>query len=128
MTRARRGEDGQALVEFSLALVPFLLIVFGIIDGGYATYAYVTLGNAVREGTRVAIVSTATDAEVRAAVNAHGGMLHLVDADTTVSPSSRTSGTAVTVTVTYAYQPITPIVGAMIGRIPLRATSKVTVE
>jgi Flp pilus assembly protein TadG len=49
--------DGQALVEFALALPIFMLIVFGVFDLGRAVYAYNTIGNAARDGARVAVVN-----------------------------------------------------------------------
>lgn len=51
----RRGERGQATVEFALALPPILLlIVFGMIEFGSVLSADLTLGAAAREGSRVA--------------------------------------------------------------------------
>lgn len=124
-----RGEGGQALVEFALTLFPFLLVVFGIIDGGLATYSYVTVGNAAREGARIGIVSSATDAEIQSAVNLHGGMLHLTSTNTTISPATtRTSGGTVTVTVSYTYVPKTPLAGPLIGNITLSSSAKMNVE
>lgn len=50
----RRKERGAAAVEFALC-VPFLvLIVFGSIDFGLAVQARTSVGNAAREGVRVA--------------------------------------------------------------------------
>lgn len=53
---ARGREDGQALVEFSLAIIPFLLLVIGLFDIGRAVYTYNGLAEATREIARVTAV------------------------------------------------------------------------
>src|SRR5689334_6534843 len=57
---ARRRKPGQALVEFALVLPVFLLIVFGLIDGGRLVFTYNTVSNAARTSARVAIVNQST--------------------------------------------------------------------
>ena len=53
MKRARkRDERGAAAVEFALVIVPFLLLVFGSIDLGWAINQDVLVNNAAREGVR----------------------------------------------------------------------------
>ncbi|NJD27676.1 MAG: pilus assembly protein [Chloroflexi bacterium] len=54
--RARRSESGQALVEFSLAIIPFLLLVMALFDLGRAVYTYNGLSEAAREIARVTAV------------------------------------------------------------------------
>lgn len=43
---------GQSLVEFSLVLAPFMLILLAVIQFGFVFNAYVTLTNTAREGGR----------------------------------------------------------------------------
>ena len=57
----RRGEDGQAMVEFALILPILLLILCGIIDFGWLFYNQLALNNICREGARYAVVNTAED-------------------------------------------------------------------
>lgn len=52
----RPGRGGQALVEFALVAPVLLLTLFGIIELGRFVLAYEAANNAVREGTRYAIV------------------------------------------------------------------------
>lgn len=52
----RRGRRGQALVEFSIAIVPFLLIFMGIADLGRGIYMNSGANQAAREIARVTAV------------------------------------------------------------------------
>jgi Flp pilus assembly protein TadG len=47
---------GQSLVEFSLVLVPLLLLILGIVQFGLIFNAYVTITNAAREGARTGTI------------------------------------------------------------------------
>src|SRR4029078_12212200 len=51
---ARRSDPGQALVEFSLAIVIFLTVLMGVVDFGMAIYKYNGVSEAAREIARVA--------------------------------------------------------------------------
>ena len=50
------GEAGSALVEFAIATVVILTLLFGIIDVGRALYAYDWVSDAARRGTRYGMV------------------------------------------------------------------------
>ena len=52
----RRRSSGQSLVEFSLILPILLLLLFGVIEFARFLFSYESLNNAVREGSRYAIV------------------------------------------------------------------------
>jgi Flp pilus assembly protein TadG len=56
--RLRRGQRsrGQSLVEFALVIPIFLLLLFGLIDGGRLVYQHSVLSQAAREGARLASV------------------------------------------------------------------------
>jgi hypothetical protein len=54
--RDNNGDAGNALVEFALAQVIILTVLFGVIDMGRALYAYNWVANAARQGTRFAMV------------------------------------------------------------------------
>src|ERR1022692_3211310 len=49
--QAKPADSGQTLVEFAIAAMVFLLLLFATIDFGYLYYVKVTLQNAVRQGT-----------------------------------------------------------------------------
>ena len=52
-----RRDGGASLVEFALALPVLALLLFGIIDFGWAFSQNVDLRNAAREGGRLAVVN-----------------------------------------------------------------------
>lgn len=56
----RRGRQrGQALVELALVVPVFLLVVFGLFDGGRLVYTNSALSEAAREGARLAAAEAA---------------------------------------------------------------------
>jgi Flp pilus assembly protein TadG len=50
--RRRREERGAAAVEFALVVLPFVTLVFGAVDFGWAINNDVLVNNAAREGAR----------------------------------------------------------------------------
>jgi hypothetical protein len=55
-TIAGRHDRGQALVEFSLALCVFLMLLFGVVDLGRGIYQFNGVSQAAREIARVTSV------------------------------------------------------------------------
>ena len=55
-SRRARESEGQSLVEFSLILPVFLLIMLALFDTGKGVYSYNTISQAAREGARLAAV------------------------------------------------------------------------
>jgi hypothetical protein len=49
----RRRDPGQALVEFTVVVPVFMLLLLGMMEFGFAFSDRLTLGNATREGARV---------------------------------------------------------------------------
>ncbi|MBF6605461.1 MAG: pilus assembly protein [Chloroflexi bacterium] len=157
----RAGRSGQGLVEFALVVPVFLLMVFGIIDGGRFVYMSSVLSQAAREGARTgsveaswlgkvdpscgqpggptcpataatlkADVLSAADRMVTPFANIVSSQMYIsCDPPSTVPSGAWTSGTACTagtggtgvtgnvisVRVALTYQPLTPIVGQVIG-------------
>jgi Flp pilus assembly protein TadG len=102
-----KHDQGQAVVEFALAL-PFLLaFIFFIVDAGFFAYSYISVTNAVREGARCGAVG-GTDAAVAARVTAtSGGLTDVVTVDVPVRGPN--IGDDITVTAHYTYDWITPV-------------------
>lgn len=92
---ARRDrEHGQGLVEFSLALIPFLFIVMGVVDLGRGIYTNNGVAQAAREIARVASVHQCTfpctsatwSAEILEVVNTQRGLVPgLLTSDITIA-------------------------------------------
>ena len=134
MTRDRGSRDarrGQAVAEFALALIPLLLLIFGIFDLGRGIYLYNGVAEASREIARVTIVhpydtcctlGTSSDAlatiaqqeRVIPGLDGSGIAISCVDiADTTVAPASCTPSSSVKVfvkvRVTVSWTPASPL-------------------
>lgn len=138
---------GQALVEFSLAIPVFLLILLSIFDLGRGVFAYTSVTNAAREGARLAIVNQGAGLPEQK-VRSQSSVAESNDADgTTISvtylrPDANGNPTATVCSapiaigclakVTYAttFRPITPIVAQIVFKngVTLTATSIFPVE
>ena len=57
----RNSQKGQTLVEFALAVMLFLTILFGIIEFGRALWTWNTIVQATRAGARFAVTSDPTN-------------------------------------------------------------------
>jgi Flp pilus assembly protein TadG len=69
-----QSEKGAAAVEFALLLPLLMMIVFGIIEFGFALYRQSVLTNASREGARLGIVQSVqaiTNAQISNAVDTY---------------------------------------------------------
>ncbi len=107
--------EGQAMVEFTLSLVLFLMLIMGIVDLGRAVWAYNMVSEAARAGARAGLI-TQTTAAVNAAAQAEiiSGAANVSSATITsvfctsspgsCSPSD--TATYVSVTVSGSYQPV----------------------
>src|SRR5207249_11200006 len=60
------GESGASLVEFALIIPLFVLLLFGLIDFGWAYTQYLDVKSGAREGARLAIVDAGTGASKNA--------------------------------------------------------------
>lgn len=145
---SRRRDRGQSLVEFALVFPLFMLIIFGIVDAGRLIYTYNTVANAARDGARVAIVNQSTSGSdtcdttsatawsTGCAIESGLG-LGLQPADIVVEYRNPTDtaacatpiiGCIAAVEVTGTYQPLTPVIGQLIGVVPVTSTSKMAIE
>jgi Flp pilus assembly protein TadG len=125
-----REESGQAMVEFTLALPILMLVLLGIFSFGLLFYNYIDLTSSARDGARKASISR-TDANAAATVKSTIAASTTVvdDAKTTVTMTPAppwTSGTDVTVKVTYPYS--VSVMGVSLWGGPMTAESVVRVE
>lgn len=153
MISSARSRDslphGQALVEFALILPVLVLILMGVFDLGRGVFAFNEISNAAREGGRTAIVNqNATDIVDRAVAQATsldisttatctGGVpsgssgvcatFYYPDLTTDCS-ATLAPGCVAVVRVKYTFTPITPIIGNLIGSIPMTSTTQQAIE
>lgn len=143
-----RAFRGQALVEFALILPVFLLILFGVIDAGRLIFTNNMVSNAARNAARVAIVNQSTSGTdtcdttsptawsigcavssgVGAAIAAGDVSVAYRDATDTTACAPQLIGCIAVVTVAARWQPLTPIIGQILGPITVTAVSKVPIE
>jgi len=129
------SESGQTLVEFAIAALVLLTLVFVIIDFSYLYFNKLTLQNAVRQGGRYAITGQAMQSQSRYAsilqtVQTHS-LGRATSGNTTICGAvlgcgcGGGPGETVTITVTYQYRFITPLVAKFIsgGAYPITVSS-----
>ena len=122
--RFKSKEQGATLVEFSIAALVFLTVMFGAIEFGRALWVHNALADAARRGARYASVHSSGDAEkVKNVVvygDEDGGDTPMIPNLTTDNVSVNYSGWAVnggTVSVSitaYQFQFVIPVVGTTI--------------
>ena len=151
-----RRDRGQSLVEFAFMFPLIVLLAVVMIDMGRAVWSYSQLTNAARQGARVAAVNQVgatsecdSSRPIEDPNDAHwtivgcaiaaGGPLGLKTSNVSVSyappPSTTVTcsptlhiGCIASVTVTYAYSPSTPVLGALLHAIAMSATSQQPIE
>ncbi len=135
MSRTAKGnaERGQALVEFSLAILVFLVMLVGIFDIGRGIYTYNGVAEAAREIARITSthvgspVGTSTETLDRIAVQRNLTPNLASPAITCVdlygAAGTCLSGNYVQVVVTAAYRPI-----SFLGLPPLTLSSSSSVQ
>lgn len=136
MTTVDRGSRGQGLVEFALVLPLILLLLFAILDFGRAVYAYSTIGDAARTGSRVAIVdqnlnlirTKAADQAVALGIAPTDVSVAYFASDLSGPCNPLELGCVVEVTVPYDFTAITPVISNIVGSIPLSSTTRFPVE
>ncbi len=119
-------------MEFALVIPLLIAIMLGIIDMGRAISAYGTVSEAARTAARVAIVDQNVTA-IQTAVTGDPRIawLGLTAANVPAPNYSCTPpslGCVVTTTVTYQFQPLTPLITTVLGPITLSSTSSLPIE
>jgi Flp pilus assembly protein TadG len=102
-----RSESGASAVEFALLLPVLMMILFGIIEFGFALYQQSILTNASREGARLGIVQSIpaiTTAQINAAIDNYLTPAGINPANVTrVIVAGGATGTPVSVALTLPY-------------------------
>ena len=129
--RSERSQAGQAIVEFAMVGATFMFLLMSVIDLGRGVMAQNSISHAAREGAHTALYYGATDAQVRQVVKAQAQLApSLTDAQIVITPSgSRDAGVTVMVSVSYIFEPITPMMSALVpGGLALSADAKSIVQ
>ena len=134
-------DQGQALVEFTLVVPIFLLLLLGIVEFGLILYNQHVITNASREGARYGIVvhSPRRDTtEIRIVVDEYcldnmvtfgpAVPLTLVTPQTTTAGATFGQDLTVEVTFHYAFLVFPEFLGDLFGGMDLRATTTMKYE
>jgi len=127
----RQRRRGTAAVEFAIVAIPFLLLVFAMVEFGRYVMILQILTDASREGARQAVVESATQADVEASVQDLLDKCTLSGATVTVTPTDFDDlwlGDPVTVTVSVSYGDVSWLPIWVAGSPTLSATSMMFVE
>ena len=140
LRRNRSGSRGQALVEFSLTVLIFLVLLMGIFDFGRAIYMYNGVAEAAREIARVTSVHPGAtlggSAETLAVVATQKGLIPNLGNPTFACKNIDNSavGTqclppdhSVKVTISAVYTPVTPVL-SFLGDITVSSSSTAKVH
>jgi len=129
-----KKEEGASLVEFAILAPLFVVLLFGLVEFGLAMYSKGMVTNASREGARFGVVYATprkTTAEITSKVQeylANAGFLSTVNIN--VTGAQGTSGTPLTVSVTYPYvfQVLPNFVAGFTGPMNLTANTIMLME
>lgn len=140
MTRAvpltGRPPRGQALVEFALIFPILILVLVAVFDLGRLVFAYNDVTNAARTGARVGIVDQTVNKAENAVItqatslgltSADVDVVYL-DADLSGTCSPLSLGCVVEITASFDWQPITPIIGSIVGPTTVTTITRMPVE
>lgn len=136
--RRRDRSAGQAVAEFSLAILIFLVILMGVFDLGRGIYVYNGVAQAAREIARRTVVYPGTtlgaSQQTQSVVAVQRKLVPGLEAPTyaceTITGAASTnvpcaSGDVVRVTVTALYRPISLL--GFVGDVPIAASSSIQV-
>lgn len=144
-----KSSSGQAAVEFTLVFILFVLLMYLIVEGARAIFAFSSASQAVREAVRYASVhgstSTCSTGDCPATVaqitnyargKAVGVYLQTVDvcwwkkatdcANNPHNPDNQEPGSNVRVKVTIDFKPVLPLVPS--GVIPIASSSEMVIS
>jgi Flp pilus assembly protein TadG len=120
---------GAAAIEFALTISAFMMLVLGIVEIGRYVAAQQSLLSAVHVGGRYAVAhsssssSPATQSSIQTVIqNAAGALVAgSITATTTFSPNN-SAGSTVTITGTYPWAPLVPLLNLPSATITATAT------
>ena len=100
----------------------------GIVDFGRAIFAYNAISNGAREGMRLAVVDQ-SEAAIQDKVRSASSGISADDVTTTFTPCPTPQiGCLASVTVSYPWLPITPIISNLVSPITFTTTTSMPIE
>ncbi len=109
MRRRARNESGQSLVEFTIVLLPLLLVLFGIIEFGLIMFQKVSIEHDAREAGRLAAVNDP------AGKTAATGVFFTCTPNPNTGNASPSVGDTITAHVPYTYTYVIPLLSSFLG-------------
>jgi Flp pilus assembly protein TadG len=103
--------SGQSIVELAIVVPVLILMAVGVFEFGRALHAYVTVTHAARDGARIAMTASASDAKIKKHVQDGAQPLTIPDGNITIN---RGGGQA-TVKVKYGFTTPVPLISEFWG-------------
>lgn len=112
-----RKEHGQSVVEFALTLPLLILMLTGLLDFGRAYFVVVMLNDAAAEGAVYAgaVPDDVDGIKLRVTEAASDALIQIETEDVAVSNSTIVAGASITVSVTYEFAFLTPLINNLFG-------------
>lgn len=115
-----KNQKGQAVVEFALILPVLMLIICGLIEGGWMFSNQLAINNASREGARIGVIYSKDSNQLQIIQNKVLEIVPNFMKDKVSVLASYTNPTTprsgdISVDVTYNVTPLTPITSVFIG-------------
>lgn len=120
-------EVGQSIVEFALALPIIIALLVLAVDASRAYYYGIAVIDAAAAGARQASQTPTDDTSIKSAATQAAPSGALSSGDVTIS-GARTSGSAMTVTVSYTFTPITPFARNILPTLAISRAATVRVR
>lgn len=121
----RGTQQGNEVVEFALIAILYFTVIFLIIETGLLIRQYNTVALVAHEGARFACVrKDVTDETIQNFVQQRLNMLGLPGNPEECAVTRPTNPIpTICIKITYSWSPITPIVGRVLGTIPIKKSA-----
>lgn len=139
-TTRLKGSSGQSLAEFAIAVPMLLLLFIGMVEFARGWMVRQVIVNVAREGARLAVVPTSTQATVAARVDSllTAGGINPANASVTINTCDGTACAGqpdvVQISVPYQFALVGPVLnfvcgsGCSLGTVNLTSTSRMRSE
>ena len=128
-TNKATKQRGASLVEFALVAPLLILLLFGIIESGWAFSHQLEVRHGAREGARLVAVNFGTDAQVTAEVCTRMNFTgDLATTTVTITKSGSAIGDTATVTIDAPYTSITGFTSGLFGSVTLTSSVDIRLE